>query len=104
MTAWCWSIPGHLILPDVRGHQRAGVFDSWLLSSIKKLKKHLPFADNVTVVVSNAQGLNMACALSQLKKEVIVISSGPGLLPDIFDEETGLLLKQIPGGKRHPCF
>ena len=41
----------------------------------------------------------MACALSQLKKEVTVVSAGAGLLPDIFDEETGLLLKQILEGK-----
>ena len=41
----------------------------------------------------------MACALSHLKKEVTVVSSGAGLLPDIFDEETGLLLKQILEGK-----
>jgi NAD(P)H-nitrite reductase large subunit len=90
---------GHLILPAVKGHQRTGVFDCWRLSSVKALKKHLPFADNVTVVVSNAQGLNMACAISALKKEVTVVSAGPGLLPDIFDEETGLLLKQVLEGK-----
>jgi len=90
---------GHLILPPVKGHQRTGVFDCWRLSSIKALKKHLPFSDHVTVVMSNIQGLNMACALSGLKKEVAVISSGPGLLPEIFDEETGLLLKQILEGK-----
>ena len=41
----------------------------------------------------------MACALSQLKKEVTVISSSTGLMPDFFDEETGLLLKQILEGK-----
>jgi pyruvate/2-oxoglutarate dehydrogenase complex dihydrolipoamide dehydrogenase (E3) component len=68
------------------------------------LKKHLPFADSVTVVVSNIQGLNMACALSQLKKEVTVVSAGPGLLPDIFDEETGLLLKQILRRQGDTCF
>lgn len=90
---------GHLILPPVKGHQRTGVFDCWRLSSIKALKKHLPFVDSATVVASNIQGLNMACALSHLKKEVTVVSSGPGLLPDIFDEETGLLLKQILEGK-----
>src|ERR1700685_3986002 len=54
---------GHLILPPVKGHQRTGVFECWSLSSIKALKKHLPFADSVTIVVSNVQGLNMACAL-----------------------------------------
>jgi NAD(P)H-nitrite reductase large subunit len=86
---------GQLILPLIKGHQRTGIFDCWRLSSIKELKKHLPFTDSVTVVVSKTQGLNMACALSQLKKEVTVVSLGPGLLPDIFDEETGLLLKQI---------
>ena len=90
---------GHLILPPIKGHQRTGVFDCWRLSSIKALKKHLPFTDNVTVLVSKPQGLNMACALSQLKKEVTVVSPGPGLLQDIFDEETGLLLKQILEGK-----
>ena len=90
---------GQLILPLVKGRQRTGVFDCWRLSSIKALMKHLPFADSVTVVASKPQGLNMACALNYLKKEVIVISPGPGLLPDIFDEETGLLLKQILEGK-----
>ena len=90
---------GHLILPTIKGHQRTGVFDCWRLSSIKALKKHLPFADSVTVVASKPQGLNMACALSRLKKEVTVVSSAAGLLPDIFDEESGLLLKQILEGK-----
>jgi NAD(P)H-nitrite reductase large subunit len=90
---------GQLILPPVKGNQRTGVFDCWRLTSIKALKKHLPFADNVTVVASNIQGLNMACALSGQKIEVTVVSSGPGLLPEIFDEETGLLLKQVLEGK-----
>ncbi len=90
---------GQLILPNVRGHQRAGVFDCWRLSSVKEMKKQLPFVDTVTVSATNPQGLNMACALSQLKKEVTVVSSKMGLLPDIFDEETGLLLKQILEGK-----
>ena len=90
---------GHLILPGVKGHQRTGVFDCWLLTSIRVLKKHLAFADSVSVVVTNPQGLNMACVLSQLKKEVTVLSPGPGVLPGILDEETGLLLKQILEGK-----
>lgn len=90
---------GHLILPSIKGHQRGGVFDCWRLSSIKSLIKQLPFTDAVLVSVSNIQGLNMACALKHLKKEVTIISQGPGLLPDIFDEETGLLLKQILEGK-----
>jgi NAD(P)H-nitrite reductase large subunit len=90
---------GQLILPNVRGNQRTGVFDCWRLPSIRAIKEHLPFADSVTIIISNLQGLNMACALSQLKKEVIVVSSSLGLLPGIFDEETGLLAKQILEGK-----
>lgn len=90
---------GHLILADIRGNQRSGVFDSWKLASIKALKKQLPFIDSVMVSATRPQGLNMACALNQLKKEVTVISPKAGLLPDIFDEETGLLLKQILEGK-----
>jgi NAD(P)H-nitrite reductase large subunit len=89
---------GKLILPSVKGYQRTGIFDCWRLSSIKEMKKYLSFADTVTVVVSSAQGLNMACAISQLKKEVIVVSAKAGIMPDILDEETGLLLKQILDG------
>ena len=90
---------GHLILPSIKGHQKTGVFDCWRLASIKALKKHLPFSDSVIVLASKIQGLNMACAINHLKKEVTLVSQGPGLLPDIFDEETGLLLKQILEGK-----
>jgi len=90
---------GHLILPPIKGHQRAGVFDCWQLSSMKALKKHLVFSDHVAVVVSNIQGLNMACAIAKLKKEVMIVSPTAGLLPEIFDDETGLLLKQILEGK-----
>jgi len=90
---------GHVVLPPVKGCQREGVFDCWRLPSIKALKKHLPFADSVTVVASKPQGLNMACALSRMKKEVTLISPTTGLLADIFDDETGLLLKQILEGK-----
>jgi NAD(P)H-nitrite reductase large subunit len=90
---------GSLIFPPVKGHHRTGVFDCWRLSSVKAMMKYLLLSDNVTVAVSNIQGLNMACALSSLKKEVMVISSTQRLLPGIFDEETGLLLKQILEGK-----
>ena len=90
---------GSLILPPVKGHQRTGVFDCWRLASVKAMMQHLILADNAAVVVSNIQGLNMACALTRIVQEVLVISATPGLLPDIFDEETGLLLKQILEGK-----
>lgn len=86
---------GVLILPDIKGHHKTGVYDAFRLSSVKALMKQLPFVDNIAVVVNNLQGLNMACALGALKKEVVVIASSATLMPDIFDEETGALLKQI---------
>ncbi|MBF0510953.1 MAG: FAD-dependent oxidoreductase [Candidatus Omnitrophica bacterium] len=86
---------GSLILPGIKGLQKSGVFDAWLLSSMKALRKDINFLDSFMIPVTNIQGLNMAFALCQLQKEVTVLSSTPGLLPDFFDEETGLLLKQI---------
>ena len=71
---------GNFILPPVKGHQKTGVFDCWRLSSVKAMMNYLVLSDNVTVVVSNIQGLNMACALSLLKKEVTVVSARAGLL------------------------
>jgi len=95
---------GNLILPPVKGHQKTGVFDCWRLSSVKAMLQYVLLSDTVTVVVSNIQGLNMACALSSLKKEVTIVSTGTGLLSDIFDEETGLLLKQILEGRQIRVF
>ncbi len=85
--------------PDIKGHGKEGVFDCAHYKSIGALGQRLPFIDNAVVRVSNFLGLNTACALSMLGKEVIVVSAGPGILPDIFDEETSLLLKQILEGK-----
>ncbi len=93
---------GEFILPDIKGHHKKGVYDALRLSSTKQLMKQLPYTDNVAVVVTNLQGLNMACALGALKKEVTVIVPTATLVPDLFDEETGSLLKQIleTGGLR----
>ncbi len=90
---------GCLMPLSIKGHQRKGIFDCALLSSAKQLIKYLPFVDTVFVMVTNIQGFNMACALHGLGKEVVVISSGASLLHDIFDDETGTLLKQIIEGK-----
>ncbi len=90
---------GALILPAVKGHHKKGVFDAWTLTSAKALVKHMPFADNFAVSVSNPQGLNIACALSDLKKEVMVVCSTATFWPDMLDEETGALLKQVLEGK-----
>jgi NAD(P)H-nitrite reductase large subunit len=84
---------------SVKGHQKKGIFDCALLSSVKNLIKYLPFTDTVFVVVSGIQGLNLACALHGLGKEVSIVFSDNTLLPHLFDEETGSLLKQILEGK-----
>ncbi len=83
----------------VKGHQKKGVFDCSLLSSVKDMIKFLPFVDSAFVNVTNLQGFNMACALHKLGKEVVIVTSDTTLLSNIFDEETGSLLKQIIEGK-----
>ncbi len=90
---------GAVFLPPVKGHQKDGVFNAWQLASTKALIKYLPYADNVVVSVTTLQGLNTACALARHKKEVVVVASGEELLPEVLDEETGALLKQILEGK-----
>jgi len=85
--------------PDIKGHGKEGIFDCAHYKSIGALGQHIPFIDNAVVCVSNFLGLNTACALKMLGKEVSVVSAGAGILPDIFDEETTLLLKQILEGK-----
>lgn len=87
--------------PDIKGHGKEGIFDCAHYKSIEALAKHIPFIDNAVVRVTNFLGLNTACALSMLGKEVSVVSPavGGGILPDIFDEETTMLIKQILEGK-----
>lgn len=83
----------------VKGHQKKGVFDTVMFSSVKRLIKELPFADTIFVSVTNLQGLNAACALFSAGKDVVIICSHARLLPDVLDEETAALLKQILEGK-----
>ncbi len=80
---------------SVKGHQRQGVFDCTLLSSVKKIVKYLPFADTIFVMVTHMQGFNIACALHGLGKEVVIVVSEDSLLSNFLDDETSALLKQI---------
>lgn len=86
---------GSLMSFSIKGHQKKGVFDCALLSSVKDLIKFLPFVDTVFVMATNIQGFNMACAFNVLGKEVVIVSPQQSLLSNIFDDETGALLKQI---------
>jgi NAD(P)H-nitrite reductase large subunit len=79
----------------IKGHQKKGVFDCILLSSVKNLIKYLPFTDTIYVMVTNIQGFNIACALHELGKEVIMVSSDHTLMPHFLDDETSTLLRQI---------
>src|SRR3989338_836278 len=88
--------------PDIKGRGKEGIFDCAHYKSMEALGRHIPFIDNAVVRVTNFLGLNTACALSMLGKEVSVVSPtvGGGILPDVFDEETTMLLKQILEGGR----
>lgn len=90
---------GDLKSISIKGHQKKGIFDCSLLSSVKDLIKYLPYVDSAFVSVSNLQGFNMACALHSLGKEVVIVCADQTLLASILDEETGALLKQIVEGK-----
>ena len=86
--------------PDIKGRGKEGIFDCAHYKSMEALGRHIPFIDNAVVCVSNFLGLDTACALKMLGKEVSVVSPGAGILPDVFDEETTMLLKQILEGGR----
>jgi nitrite reductase (NADH) large subunit len=90
---------GEAKLPPIKGNHRKGVYDGYHYKSVKELGKNVAFVDNIVVAVNSFQNLNMACALSALGKEVVVVSKGNGILAEIFDEETAALLKQILEGK-----
>jgi NAD(P)H-nitrite reductase large subunit len=90
---------GAVVPLPVKGHQKKGVFDCTMLSSVKALIKYLPYTDTAYVIVSNVQGLNIACALHGHGKEVVIVTSDNTLLSSVLDEETGTLLKQILEGK-----
>ncbi len=84
------------VLPlPLKGHNKEGIFDATRLRSIKALAKHVPFIDHTVVCVSHFSGLNTACALHTLGKDVTILSAANTILPAIFDEETSALLKQI---------
>lgn len=86
-------------LPEIKGNQKQGVFNALQLNDAKNLAKYVPFTDHIVVSVTNFAGLNMACALGRCGKDVSILSSTGGLLPQEFDDETGALLKQIVEGK-----
>jgi nitrite reductase (NADH) large subunit len=86
-------------LPTIKGNHKTGVFNPFLFQSIKELSKYLPFMDTVIVPVTNFGGFDLACALSRLQKDVVILAPGGGVLNEVFDEETSLLLKQIVEAK-----
>ncbi len=86
---------GAVKLPPIKGHHKEGVFDAVSLTSIRDMVKYLLYVDNIVMPVTNFLGFNLACALSRMKKEVLIVTPTNGILPEIFDEETAALLRQI---------
>ncbi len=85
---------GAVTFPVTKGVHKKGVFDALRFPSVKELIKYAPLVDTIFVQVTNVQGLNMACALSVFKKEIVIVAP-QALLSSMFDDETASLLKQI---------
>ncbi len=86
---------GQVKLPTIKGHHKKGVFDALRFASVKEMAGFVPFIDQAIVQVTSFLGLNIACALSGHKKEVLIVTPEPILLNGYLDEESGTLLKQI---------
>ncbi len=64
-------------LPDIKGNNKTGVFGFNQLTQVNEIIKMLPLIETVTIQAVSPTALSMAAAFKKLKKEVLVISSGP---------------------------
>jgi len=74
--------------PSIRGIQKSGVFALRRYCDVTKILHALPMADTVAVVSDTLWGFKAACALRRENKQIILITTHPRLLDDLFDEET----------------
>jgi len=72
--------------PDIKGTNKTGVYGIKKLSDIETLTQNIPMIDTVAVVCEHFSGLQLAAAVVQRKKEVIVISSENDFLGRHFDQ------------------
>ncbi len=62
-------------LPEVKGFRRPGVFDTARLDSMRRLLKRLVFVETAVVVPVSLRGIEIALALKEAGKEVVLVSA-----------------------------
>lgn len=82
-------------LPEIKGNHKAGVYNAARLASVKSIAEQLPFVETVVVQVSSVLGFQTLCALGGHGKELVAVSSSASLLPEVLDEESASILKQL---------
>jgi len=86
-------------LPEVKGSRRQGVFHTARLDSVRRIIKQLTFVETVVVVPSTLYGMQIARALKEAGKEVVVVSAERGFLPfEFMDATEEVLSKGIEAG------
>ncbi|MEI6437638.1 MAG: NAD(P)/FAD-dependent oxidoreductase [Candidatus Omnitrophota bacterium] len=61
-------------LPEIKGIRRPGVFDMARLDSMRRLLKHLLFVETVVIVPVSFRGIEMALALKEAGKDIVLVS------------------------------
>ncbi len=86
-------------LPEVKGNTKNGVFHLKRLSGIEQMINALPLTDTVVIQSDGWTGLQAAAAFLKRKKEVILITSGPNLLPKMCPAVIGETIAQVLASK-----
>ena len=81
--------------PEIKGHNKIGVYQSVQFSSVKEIIEQLVFAQTIVVEINTWHGFSTLCGLSNYNKEIIAVTKNESLLPEVFDAESSSMLKQI---------
>lgn len=82
-------------LPEIKGHYKTGVYQTVRLADVKTVLDQIQFTETVVVQVTSLAGFLTLCALSGHGKELVVSSTWPTILPDVLDQESSSILKQL---------
>ncbi len=82
-------------LPEIKGHNKLGVFNAVRLSAVKEIIDQLVFTQTVVVQLTTWHGFLTLCALSNSNKEIVAVTSDDVLFPEILDQESSSILKQL---------
>jgi NAD(P)H-nitrite reductase large subunit len=82
-------------LPEIKGHQKSGVYQAARLADVKTILEQIQFAETVAVQVTSLAGFLTLCALSNHGKELVVSFAASTILPDVLDPESSSILKQL---------